>query len=252
MFAEERRVKIVQLIHDGRPVKVTELSELFGVSESTVRRDLQELDSAGHLQRTHGGAVSPQMGLEPSFLDKEVCFLSEKQQMAKVAAMMIHDGDVVLLDAGTTMMAIARALRGKRITVATNSMDVAEVFGSESQIEVLLLGGSWRKTIRSLVGPITEQILRGLCFDKVFLAANGIDSDAGVTTQNLVEAQTKRAMLGAGKVSVLVADHSKLGQKYFAKICSLPEISCMITDSGIQAEDAECLRAYTKVVVAGA
>lgn len=249
MFAEERRNKIIQLVKSGHPVKVVELSILFNVSEATIRRDLQELENLGLLQRTHGGAVSPQLGLELSFHDREVFQLDEKRQIALAAANMVEDGETILLDAGTTTREIARALCGKRLTVATNSMDVAFIFAEEPDIEVLLLGGTWRKSINSLVGPLTNSMLKLFCFDKFFLAANAVDCILGASTHNLAEAETKRAMLQAAKRTILVVDHSKFEQKTFAKICSLNEVSMIITDSGITTDSLDCLRAHTQVLV---
>jgi DeoR family fructose operon transcriptional repressor len=250
MFAEERHNKILQLLKAGQPVKVLSLSTLFAVSEATIRRDLQELELMGLLQRTHGGAVSPQLGSELSFLDREVFHLEEKKEIALVAAGMVEDGETILLDAGTTTREIARALCGKRITVATNSMDVACVFTDEANIEVLLLGGTWRKSINSLIGPVTNSMLTTLCFDKVFLAANAVDCQFGATTHNIAEAETKRAMLHAGKRTILVADHTKFERKNFAKICNLNEVSMIITDRSTTQDTLNCLRDHTQVVIA--
>lgn len=251
MFAEERRNKIVQFIKSGQPVKVVELSLLLNASEATIRRDLQELEGLGLLQRTHGGAVSPQLGLELSFHDREVFQLDEKRQIALTAASLVKDGETILLDAGTTTREIARALCGKRLTVATNNMDVAFVFAEEPNIEVLLLGGAWRKSINSLVGPLTNSMLKLFSFDKVFLAANAVDCVIGATTHNLAEAETKRTMLHAAKQSILVVDHSKFEQKTFTQICRLNEVSMIITDSGIAKDTLDCLRDHTQVIVSG-
>lgn len=249
MFAEERHNKIIQFIKAGHPVKVIELSTLFAVSDATIRRDLQELENLGLIQRTHGGAVSPQLGSELSFHDREVSFLDAKRQIANTVANMIQDGETILLDAGTTTREIARALCGKRLTVATNSMDVASVFSEESDIEVLLLGGIWRKSINSLVGPLTNSMIKRFHFDKVFLAANAVDFDFGVATQNIAEAETKRTMLEAGKASILVTDHSKFGLRNFSKICNVDELSMIITDSGIDKDTLGTLRSYTQVII---
>ena len=250
MFAEERHAKIIQLIKAGPPVKVIELSILFTVSEATIRRDLQELENLGLLQRTHGGAVSPQLSIERSFHDREVFQLDAKRQIALTAANMVEDGETILLDAGTTTREIARALCGKRLTVATNSMDVAFIFAEEPDIEVILLGGTWRKSINSLVGPLTNSMLQLFCFDKVFIAANAVDYLLGASTPTLVEAETKRAMLKAAKTSILVADHSKFDQKAFAKICNLHELSMIITDSGIAEDTLHGLQNHTQVLIA--
>ncbi len=249
MFAEERHDKIIQLLKSGQPVKVLNLSTLFAVSEATIRRDLQELETMGLLQRTHGGAVSSQLGSELSFFDREVFHLAEKRKIAIAAANMVEDGETILLDAGTTTREIARELCGKRVTVATNSMDVASIFADEENIEVVLLGGTWRKSINSLIGPVTNAMLKLFCFDKVFLAANAVDCNFGATTHNIAEAETKRAMLHAGKRTILVADYSKFNEKNFAKICGIQEVSMVITDKNIDSDTLACLREQTQVVV---
>lgn len=241
MFAEERKTEILQLVKTGNPVMVTSLSQRFGVSESTVRRDLQELEDNGLIQRTHGGAISVQTGFELSFQEKGIRFLAEKQQIASMAASLVKDGETVLLDSGTTTLEIAKLLRTKTITIATNSMEIAQVFSDDAHVETLLLGGTLRKNTRSLVGYITNDALRRMNFDKVFLAANGIDAEIGITTPNLSEAETKRYMLHSGKEKILVADHSKIGQRSLCQICGLEELDLLITDPGIDANDARQL-----------
>lgn len=249
MFAEERHEKIIQLLKSGQHVKVMGLSTLFAVSEATIRRDLQELESMGLLQRTHGGAISSPLGSELSFFDREVFHLDQKRKIAIAAAGLVEDGETILLDAGTTTREIARELCGRKLTVATNSMDIASIFADEENIEVLVLGGTWRKAINSLIGPVTNSMLKLFCFDKVFLGANAVDCQFGATTHNIAEAETKRAMLHAGKSTILVVDHTKFEQKNFAKICSINEISMVITDGNIDESTLTCLREHTKVLV---
>jgi DeoR family fructose operon transcriptional repressor len=251
MFPEERKTEILKLIKSGIPVRVGELSHNFGISESTVRRDLQEMEDAGLIQRTHGGAILAQSGYELTFQEKGVRLLAEKQKIAKCAANLVEDGESVLLDAGTTTLEIARALQGKRITVATNSIEVAQIFAEDADVEVLVLGGTWRKSTRSLVGYLTNETLRRIHFDKVFLAANGVEANLGVTTPNSMEAETKRHMVQAGKQIILVVDHSKIGQKGLYKICGLDEVDLLITDNQIDAAELEILRNNTQVIVAG-
>ena len=250
MFAEERKAEILQLVESGKPVKVGDLSERFEVSESTVRRDLQELENVGLIQRTHGGAISIQSSLELSYQEKEILFYDEKQKIAKAAVELVKDGETVFLDTGTTTLQIAYALRGRTITVATNSMDIAQVFEDDPQVEVIVLGGSLRKGIRSLVGFLTNEMLASLHFDKVFLAANAVDPDFGVTTPNLIEAETKRHMVKAGKEVILVVDHTKLWERTMCKICSLSEINLLLTDDRLEATDLKSLSQYVQVQIA--
>lgn len=248
MFAEERKAEILKIVKAGNPVKVGVLGQRFEVSESTVRRDLQELEDSGLIQRTHGGAISVQSGFELSFQEKEVRFLAEKQQIAAVAAGLVNDGETILLDSGTTTLEIARLLCGKPITVATNSMDIARVFSEDDKVETLVLGGTLRKNTRSLVGYITNDTLRRMYFDKVFLAANGVDPGLGVTTPNPTEAETKRYMLHAGKDKILVADHSKMNQRSLCRVCGLDELDIWITDTEIDPEDVQQAGPLVKVV----
>lgn len=250
MFAEERKAEILQLTESGEPVKVGDLSQRFDVSESTIRRDLQELENAGLIQRTHGGAISIQSNFELSYQEKRIRYYDEKQRIAKASAKMVKDGETVFLDTGTTTLQIALALRGKAITVATNSMDIAQVFAEEPQVEVIVLGGSLRKGIRSLVGFLTNEMLAMLHFDKVFLAANAVDPDLGVSTPNLIEAETKRNMVSAGKEVILVVDHSKLWEKSMSKVCSLSEIDVLLTDDGVDQGEVKRLSQYVQVQIA--
>ncbi len=249
MFAEERKAEILQLMESGQPVKVGNLSQRFDVSESTIRRDLQELENVGLIQRTHGGAISVQSSFELSYQEKEIRFYDEKQKIAQAASELVKDGETVFLDTGTTTLQLALALRGKAITVATNSMDIAQVFAEDSQVEVIVLGGSLRKNIRSLVGFLTNEMLAKLHFDKVFLAANAVDPELGVTTPNLMEAETKRHMVKAGKEIILVVDHSKLWEKAMCKICSLSEIDLLLTE-GLSEADMKRLSQYVQVQTA--
>ena len=251
MFAEERRNAIIQMLQSGQKVKVAELCRRLQVSEATVRRDLQELRTLGLIHRTHGGALSPQHPLERSFQDREVQQLAEKQAIAAHAAALVEDGETILLDAGTTTLEIARALRGRAVTVATNSMDVASIFTDDTTVDVILLGGSWRKSINSLVGPLTNQQLRTLHFDKCFLGANAVDVVSGVATHNLLEAETKQHMIAAAATTILVADHTKFGCQDFARICGLEELSLLISDKQLAAEQVSELEAYLDVQLAG-
>jgi len=250
MFAEERKTKILQWIEAGKPVKVGIVSEQLGVSESTIRRDLQELENDGLLQRTHGGAISVHSNFEFSYQEKEIRYREEKQKIAKAAAELVKDGETVFLDTGTTTLQIAYALRGKDITVATNNMDLAQVFVDDPKVEVIVLGGSLRKATRSLVGYLTNEMLSRLHFDKVFLAANAVDPELGVTTPNVNEAETKRHMVKAGNEVILVVDHSKLWEKALCQICSLNEISVLLTDDGVEEEEAKQFNQYVRVQIA--
>jgi DeoR family fructose operon transcriptional repressor len=254
MFAEERKHRILQVLEQGDAVRVSDLSRVLRVSEASVRRDLRDLAEAGLLKRTHGGAVGPQtVAFEPSLTQKEDQYRVEKAAIARVAAEMVRDGEVLMLDAGSTTLAIARLLKSRRkLTVVTNSMSVASELAG-SRIEVLVAGGSLRGQTRALVGPVAEAALAGLHADRLFLGANGVDVHKGVTTPNLIEAQTKRAMVESAGEVVVVADHSKLGRVAFGRVCELNRVHALITDDGAALSFAQGLEQQgVKVYLASA
>ncbi|UUZ85072.1 DeoR/GlpR family DNA-binding transcription regulator [Paenibacillus sp. P26] len=232
MFEEERKAKIMERLSIHSRVDVQELIRVLGVSESTVRRDLKELEEAKPLKRTHGGAVSlSSVNFEPSFTEKEIRFQEEKKAIAKKAAEFIRDGDTILLDSGTTTQCLVRELKAfNRLTVVTNSVNFAYELQNHSGIELMLLGGTLRKGVLSLVGPFTDHCLGMIHVDKAFVAANGISVKQGLTTPNFDEAQVKRHMIGSAKTVFLLADHSKVDEVSFASFGRLQDIHVFITD----------------------
>jgi DeoR family transcriptional regulator, fructose operon transcriptional repressor len=233
MFAAERRNHIARLIETHQRVIVAELAQRFGISEATIRRDLALLDGIGVLQRTHGGAIAAeQMTFEPDVKERQVLHLEEKVRIGQKAVEFIEDGDSVILDAGTTTVHIARALKGRRVTVVTNALNIADELLESPGIKILVTGGMARSRTSSLVGPYADEVLRRLNVDKVFLATNGISPDRGLTTPNPVEARTKQVMVEAAKEVIAVADHSKFGRTFMAQIVPIRSLDMLITDSG--------------------
>lgn len=239
MFTEERLSKIIELLAGDRRVTVSDLSQLLNVSESTIRRDLSLLEKRGLVKRTHGGAV-PAAGtaFEPSFIQKEIEFIKEKESIGRKAAEMIEEGETIILDSGTTTLQVARQCQNKQnLTVVTNSIHIALELSGARGIEVVMVGGSLRKITFSLVGSMAEDGLRGLYADKVFLGVNGITQHQGLTTPSIVEAKIKRLMLESSREAIVVADHSKVGHVTFASIAPIDRIQTLITDSGISEVD---------------
>lgn len=234
MFEEERKQRILDYLNKYTRGSVQELSQDTGVSESTIRRDLKELEEAKLLKRTHGGAISLQsVSFEAPYQDKEDRLLDEKLRIARAAVSMIQEGDAILLDAGTTTLQIAKELKGlSNIKVITNSIMALNELKDNRTIEVSITGGMLRPDTLAFVGPMTEQSLNMVRVDKAFLAINGLDLQEGLTTPNMVEAATKRKMLSIAKQVILVADHSKLGHVYYSKVADLSDIDHLITDSG--------------------
>jgi DeoR family fructose operon transcriptional repressor len=233
MFEEERKRSILQFVEKHTRASVQELGQELSVSESTVRRDLKELEEARLLKRTHGGAVSLQsVNFEAAFPDKEDRFLDEKLRIARKAVEMIQEGDAILLDGGTTTLQIARALKSFRhLKVITNSIMALNELKDCRNIEVSITGGMLRPDTMAFVGPMTERSLDMVRVDKAFLGTNGLDLREGITTPNMLEAATKRKMISVAKQTILLADHSKIGQISFCKVADLQEMDHCILDT---------------------
>lgn len=234
MFSQERQQIIAQMLGEKSSLKVNELAIYFQISESTIRRDLQEMEERGMLARTHGGAVGVrQSGYEPSFSEKESERNDDKKGIGIIAASMIEDGDTIILDSGTTALEIAKEITAKKITVITNSIDVASVLSLKEDIELIVTGGSLRVNTRAMVGHITEQAMKNFRVDKAFIGANGISLEEGITTPNFTEAQTKKSMIDVANKVIIVADSSKFNKVCFSVICSLREVSTIITSKDL-------------------
>src|ERR1700684_619505 len=235
MLNEERQRAILGLLRrDGR-VLVVELAKQFHTSQVTIRKDLDILHLKGLIHRTHGGALSATDGAleEPTIREKEKLHRKEKLQIAAAAARMVSEGQVVILDSGTTTTAIARALRNfQNLTVITNAVNIAAEL-SGSALEVILTGGSLRKNSFSLVGPIAEETLHKLHADILFLGVDGFDVQYGISTPNLLESRVNRAMIEISKVVVAVCDSSKFGKRSLSLIAPPSSLQHVITDEGI-------------------
>jgi DeoR family fructose operon transcriptional repressor len=234
MFAEERKQQILATLQRASSVRAADLGRALRVSLASIRRDLADLERCGLLKRTHGGAVSNHLpAVEPSLAEKEDQYRAEKRAIAELAASFVQHGDTIFLDAGSTTRQIARELRHHRnLVVVTNALNIASELAS-SEVEVILTGGQLRRGVLSQVGPIAEQAIAGLHVDKLFLAANGVDLEKGVTTPNILEARTKQLMVESARHVTLVADHSKFGRITFCGICGLERLDAIVTDEGL-------------------
>ncbi|MGA2641914.1 MAG: DeoR/GlpR family DNA-binding transcription regulator [Spirochaetia bacterium] len=243
MLKPERELKIISKLRSEGVVRLPELSTLIGTSENTIRRDLTRLESMGILRRTHGGAIlndfdDQRSSEDTEWIARQKKFPLEKERIGRKAAELVHDGDAIVLDAGTTTMQIARNLHAKRnITVVTNAVNIGlEIVRSDS-ITVLLTGGILRDISKSLVGPLNEEFLSGnMHVDWMFLSAGGVSIDGGITNANTVEIPIKKAMIRASREVVLTVTHDKIGKRSFAPIASLDAISTIITDADADRE----------------
>jgi DeoR/GlpR family transcriptional regulator of sugar metabolism len=247
VLPSERRDVILRSVRTERSVTVGVLAERLGVSEMTVRRDLDLLAADGKIRRVHGGALrSP---AEPPFAEVVVERFAEKDRIGAAAAALVTDGETVLVDIGTTTLQLARHLRGRRLTVVTSNLAVYEELLPEHDIELVLLGGVVRRNYRSLVGFLAEDSLRQLSADRAFLGASGMRSDLSVMDTTMVEVPIKRAMIAAASHVTLLVDGGKFPGTGVARICGPEAVDVLITDdSSPEDELREWERAGTEVI----
>jgi DeoR/GlpR family transcriptional regulator of sugar metabolism len=234
VLAQQRQAAIVARVRSDGGVRVSDLVADFGVSDMTIRRDLESLSERGLLAKVHGGAtvVPPGSTDEPGFDAKTMRQRAEKAAIAARAAQLVSPGAAIALSAGTTTAELARCLLGVAgLTVVTNSIPVADVL-YRAERTVVLTGGE-RTPSDALVGPIANAAIKVLHPDVLFLGVHGMSERAGFTTPNLMEADTDRALVAAAQRVVVLADSTKWGTVGIASIAALPQADLLITDSGL-------------------
>lgn len=245
LFAEERKEQILALLSENDKLLVPELCDYFHVSPATIRNDLRELESTGMLKRTHGGALSnSKTRYEPDSYQKEVAFLNEKKEIARLAINLVEDGDTIAIDTGTTTLEFAKLLSSrKNLTVVTNDIEIARTLEMSGDANIILAGGVLRRNFHCLVGPIAVASLKDLSVDKAFMGTNGVSADIGFTTPDLGQAEIKKVMASIANEITVLCDSSKIGTKAFAQFLPLSKAARIITDSGIDDRDLAMLRA---------
>ncbi|MGI9862900.1 DeoR/GlpR family DNA-binding transcription regulator [Moorella naiadis] len=229
MQTDERRKAILQLLEEQNSISVAILSKKFSVSPVTIRKDLEALEKSLMVTRTRGGVILAKAAPAPPFISRAELHFEEKMLIAKTAAEMVEDDDSILLDSGTTTLAIARQLLNRqKLTVVTNSLPIAYTFGN-SNVNVMLTGGTLLGTQMSLIGPETEEYLSRIQVNKLFLGASGVRGTMGLTTSSSLEAQVKRQMIKVAKKVILVADHSKFNSTSIVLFADFKQIDCVIT-----------------------
>jgi len=251
MLPAERKRRIVELVTERDGQSVEALADELGYSKATIRRDLHELEDRGLIERSHGGAVPvTSVGHEQAYGQKEVQNLDAKRAIAARAVEEITEGQVVFFDAGTTTMQVAQnAPKDGSMLAVTNSPRLAVELGKEDN-DVKLTGGTLRRRTRSLVGPTAEAFLERTNFDLLFLGANAVDVETGLTTPNEEEARVKELMVEKASRVVLVADASKVGERSFVTFAGLDDIDLFVTDDGLPAESREAFEAEDVAVAA--
>ena len=215
-------------------VEINQLCRVLGVTEMTIRRDLDELARKGGVVRTHGGALLSEDNIltEPPFDIRNARNLEEKEAVARAALGMITDGQKIILDSGTTTFSLAKMLdNSKRLIVVTNAINIATELNLRSNISVIPVGGEMRKNTLSCVGHIAENTIRNLRVDITFLGISGIGETGNLTSTSIVESGVKKAMIESGKQTVVLADSSKIGREELAVVTNLKDVDLFITDS---------------------
>src|SRR6476659_11407383 len=240
MLARQRQTLILSRIREDGGVRVADLARDLGVSDMTVRRDLEILDRRGLIEKVHGGATSlPGSALfEPGFDAKSELQEPEKEAIADAAVALVVPGTAIGISAGTTTYALARRLVDVAgLTVVTNSVPVADVLHRAGRIDqTIILTGGVRTPSDALVGPFAVAALRTIHLDQVFMGVHGMDPRSGLTTPNVLEADTDRALAAAGRRLVVVADASKWGVIGISSIAPLDQADVLVTDAGLALE----------------
>lgn len=239
-----RRDRITEMLGLDGEISVEELVEQFGVSDMTIRRDLNALAQAGRIVRTHGGAAPVgRVSFEFDFLRRKRTHDPAKRAIASAAANLVDDDSTIMLDSGTTTLRLAETLRCKtRLTIITTSLPIASSLQYNGSIDVLLLGGYLQSNSPDLTGPLTETNLEGLRADIAFVGADGIDSGGNVFNASLAVGRMLEKMVAAAEKVYVVADSSKIGKSAMVRFGNITKWAGLITDSGIDRKAAAALR----------
>ncbi len=253
MLARQRQAWILERVREDGGVRVADLVRDLGVSDMTVRRDLEILSDRGLLEKVHGGAtaLSDLALAEPTFVAKSSRQQAEKDAIAAAAAELVEPGMAIAISAGTTTHALARRLVDTpRITVVTNSIPVADVLHHSGRSDqTIILTGGVRTPSEALVGPFAVAALRTVHVDIVFVGVHGMDPHSGFTCPNLLEADTDRALIDAARRLVIVADHTKWGVIGISSIARLEQPDILITDRGLDDEARQMLERVVRHLV---
>ena len=251
MLPVERQRMILSHLGKNGNVSVIDLCNMFNVSEMTIRRDLTNLQSQGLLKRTYGGAIPT----EPAFFEisqraKLSMFIEEKKQIGVYCADLVKDGDVVFLDSGTTTLQIAKALKGRPITILTNDLNIASELLDCHTMTMFIVGGELNRENNNLLGSKAIGFFDDIRGDVLFLAVEGVDENAGFTVPDLDEVPIKRRMMGSVEKVYVVSDHSKLGRNSMGIIAPIDGVTALITDSGASEDILRPLQEKVQILIA--
>ena len=248
MLQLERQVRIKEHLVEKGFASIEELSKVFSVSEMTIRRDLDELQNQGLIQRIYGGAMDKdRVFFEMSVSAKEDQFAYEKEKIGKEAANLVKNDETIFIDSGTTTLEVAKNLKYKKITIITNALNVAVELAVCQDIEIIVIGGLLRKKVLNTVGPQAEAFIKELRVDKAFIGVEGVDPESGISVPDILNAHCKQGMMDIAKESIVVVDHSKLGRTTTSSFAPLEKVDLVLTDDRADPEMVEKIRQLTSV-----
>jgi len=236
MLGEERRSRLLELVRNLQFASLPQLVDHLGVSESTIRRDLEVLEEQGVTRRIHGGVLFVGSAAKvPNFEALDPAQWNLKKAIAKSAAGLVEDGDTILLDGGSTTYEVARLLVGRPLHVVTNSLPVANLFASSANSDLVLIGGNVCPRTGVVRGPYADQMLSQVRVRKTILSTAAVCED-GFFNNNMLLIETERAMMRAGKEVIVVVDSSKFGNHSLGHVCSLGTVDHVVVDSQLGEE----------------
>lgn len=228
--SRERRALLLEALRAGE-ADVEDLAARFGVSASTVRRDLQRLSQDNAVRRTYGGAILASHPPETTIGERFAVNGAAKRAIAKTAASLIEDGDTLILDAGSTVVALAERLRGRALTIVTNNLALLPLLADEPGISLITLGGALRPTSMGTVGPLAMEAMRRMTADRVFMSADGVVASRGLCEAGLDQVALKSLMMSQARETIVLADAAKLGRAEQTAWAPLPSRWTLVTDA---------------------
>jgi DeoR/GlpR family transcriptional regulator of sugar metabolism len=243
MLDAERRQQLVELVEARNSLTVIELSEHFGVSPATIRRDLSQLSQRGLIERAHGGAAkrvrTPAHMPEPPVLKRASMQTEEKRRIGAAAASHVLDGETVIISSGTTTAEMIPHLASRTgLTVITNALNIVSLLAQYPQITVIVLGGILRHSEMTTLGSLAENALENLRADKLFMGSRAIHHDYGFSAENLAESHSDQTLMNSAREVIVLADHTKFGKVAMVRVAPVDRISRIITDTDVPGDAA--------------
>lgn len=249
MNSTQRRMAIFEFLMENGSAEVNDLSERFGVTTMTIRRDLSLFERQGLITTNYGGAILKQgAGIEPSFALKQGQMAEVKQRIAKRAAEYINDGDSIILDCGTTTLEVLKYIDKKKITVITNSWPAVNYLHGNSRVNLYLAPGKYEEISAGVISPMTIEFYQKFHADIVFVSTQGFSPEYGATVPDPADASVKEALLQSGKKKLLLVDSSKIGKKFLSKHAYPAQFDSIIIDSALSEDVLQSLKEHCKTV----